>query len=443
MQLAQDGERRDVDARDGLQVEHNAAQRRLGGGDQRPQAIRNVAGIGEQQRRIKAIDENRRCRCTAFVVGEVVEAAVGRQPAQDRVARPRHVDQDVRKRQADAERARPAARRAAARPAVTASARPNARRSSRSSVAPLADLDQVHGRPRRGSPTARPAATRRARARGTARTGSQQRRRDHCASCVVTPLASAVTERDVLAPIGNPLDQAGGDVAGAERRQFAVGIDRLAMLCRQRARHQDAFREHEERRARARPGASACRSRSAMLGSEGAGIGAGERLQDARRRARRDRARARRRWRSRTPRARPAHAARSAPSTSITAIRIAPSASVNGLACGSASTRIVDAQEERVARQRRRRAGPAAAFRSGSSAAPAAYPTSTGVDRRSAMLPKPIRPATTRNDAGHERERGGQGGRARGISGRERRDARSLQAARWSCRDRRSRAGSR
>ena len=236
----------------------------------------------------------RRRERAAFVVGEVVEAAVGRQ-RRSTASRGRATSSSTRA----SDSATPSSTPGSTPSTSTASATPE-REPERATVeaqqrAPLADVDEPQCLPRRGSPTARRAAAVRARARRTARRARSTQAAIHCASCVCAPVASAVSERDVLAPTGNPLTRPGRDVGGAERHELAVGVDGFAALRGERARHQDAFGEHEQARARARRARAPARRASVTAAKARASAAPRTSARDARRRGAASRARATRR----------------------------------------------------------------------------------------------------------------------------------------------------
>ena len=273
-------ERRDVDVRHRLQVEHDAAQRRLGGGDERAQAVRDVARVGEDERRVQAVHEHAGRGRAAFVVGEVVEAPVGGQPPQQRVARPRDFDQDARERQADAEQHAGQHAEHAARPACTRDARGRTRADrARTACASSA---------RRTSRT--PAATRIADSatRGSASSAGARNSTNatssaaaiHCVSCVCAPVGIGGDRARRARADGKSADQSRRRCCRRRARRAPPSAStRLAPLGRERARQQHAFREHEQRERDARRARATARRAARWRGSDGAGIAAAQRLQ--------------------------------------------------------------------------------------------------------------------------------------------------------------------
>ena len=325
---------------------------RLGRGDERAQAVGDVARVGEEDRRVQAIDEDRGRVRAAFVVGEVVEAAVGGKPPQQRVARTRDLDQDARERQRDAEQhARQHAEHAARQRQRRWRGRTRGDRACSSVRHSPTSMSRTPAAIRIADSATRGSASSAGATNSTNSTSNAAA--IHCASCVCAPL------------------RVGGDRARRARADGKSGHQRRPRRCPRRARRardrrrpcsrrlaasvramQDAFGEDEQREREA-PGASDCRSRIVRLGSEGIGIEArngGEVHDAARRRGRTPTRRGDRRPRRRS--APPARAGRTRASTSMSAISARPSASGVEVRIGQCERRVVDAQEERVARQR-------------------------------------------------------------------------------------------
>ena len=92
----------------------------------------------------------------------------------------------------------------------------------------------------------------------------------HCASCVCAPLASAVTDRDVLAPTGNPLTNPAARLAAPSAFSSPSGSTDSRFFAAS-ARASSTPSANTSSASASAPGASACRSASAMRGNAGAG----------------------------------------------------------------------------------------------------------------------------------------------------------------------------
>ena len=172
--------------------------------------------------------------------------------------------------------ARPAARRAPARPARRRDRQAEARAGrAAAACASSRDVEETHARrdEDRGQRDARQQRRPRGARNSTKSTSSAAA--IHCASCVCAPVASAVTDRDVLAPTGNPLTRAGRDVGGAERhssRSASTASRRFAASVRASRMPSANTSERERDRARARAPA-----RRAARCAGSAGVGSVER----------------------------------------------------------------------------------------------------------------------------------------------------------------------
>ena len=205
-----------------LSTNHRTGRRRVDGGEG---PAREVLGVGEEQRRVVAVDEQPRHRRGVGVVVDVVHPGQAGHVAQDGVVRPGHPAQQVEDREADGDEhpvehpdhhhadawSRP---RSGARCAGTRAIR----RNSATSISRSGGVDD--DRAQRGD-----------RERGEHRTEEQHG--DAVAAAVTRPvswvrLPSGVADRGAAAAAADrqPVHQPGAEVGRAEGDQLRVGVDR-------------------------------------------------------------------------------------------------------------------------------------------------------------------------------------------------------------------------
>ena len=170
-------------------------------------------------------------------------------------------------------------------------------------------------------------------------------------------------------PDGESAHEPGRDVRGAERHELAVGVDGFAVLGRERARHQDAFGEHEKRERDARPARAPAR-RAARSRAGGHRQSPTTSARDAT--TPRDGKSSARDATIATMHATSAAGARGAnrPSSSSSAMSPRPRRRRGEVRLRTRERDVDDAQEERVARHRDAEQRPAAACRSAAAPRP-------------------------------------------------------------------------
>ena len=156
-------------------------------------------------------------------------------------------------------------------------------------------------------------------------------------SCDFAPAASAVAVWDRLDVGGEAAEQAGGDVRRAQRQQLLVGVERVAVAGRERARRPRPTRRPRGTRSRSRP-RGAAGSRTAAAPGGPATAARSRRRPRRPRRGLRGRAAARRRGRSRARSAARGSAARSAAGPGSPPASPARSPACTGSVSGSDAT---------------------------------------------------------------------------------------------------------
>ena len=188
-----------------------------------------VLGVGEEQRRVVAVDDEAGHLLALGVVVDVVHAGEPGHVAEDAVVRPGDAAQQVEHRQ---RRWRPGcrgARRRRSTPAVVARASTSSLRRNRGDPAQLRDVDEPDGgvdddgAERRASGTPRGPGRANSRAATTRHEDDERVQLGAAADRVADGgAAAAAADREAL-------QEPGADVGGAEREELLVRVDRLAV----------------------------------------------------------------------------------------------------------------------------------------------------------------------------------------------------------------------
>ena len=236
-QLLQGVGRRDVDLRDRLGVEHEPADRDLGLVDRREGTQAEVLGVGEEQRRVVAVDHQPRHDPRRRVVVDVVHARHAGHDPEHGVVRARDPAQQVEHRQGDG--GHDAEEDAEDQHRDRGGEGQHELTGAEATEADqLAYVDQA----RRGvHDDRREAGHRERRQQRPEREHRQHRADDGDEPAELGALPDGVADRRPAAAAadGDAADQSGAEVRTAEREQLTLRVDRLALAGGERATRED------------------------------------------------------------------------------------------------------------------------------------------------------------------------------------------------------------